>query len=103
MAKKKLWYCGNCGNPCKIYKRGKKHRVLVCPKCEVIASNPLPIGLLASAIAPSLFKGALSVGKKILKKGEGEEKAPVSPQPFKPSLSPKNYLYNIYKLEKALK
>ncbi len=26
--------------PCEIYKKGKGHRVLVCPECGIIARNP---------------------------------------------------------------
>lgn len=44
MAKKKpSFHCQACGNPCTIYKKGKGHRVLVCPKCGVLATNPTAI------------------------------------------------------------
>lgn len=50
MRKKKLakntFYCEKDGLPCTIYKKGKNHRVLVCPKCGVLATN----GLLKSAL-----------------------------------------------------
>ena len=36
--------------PCEIYRKGKKHRVLVCPTCGVLATNPLSFkGLLGGA------------------------------------------------------
>jgi len=50
MRKKKLakntFYCEKDGFACTIYKKGKNHRVLVCPKCGVLATN----GLLKSAV-----------------------------------------------------
>lgn len=51
MAKKRTFHCAVCGSPCEIYKKGKKHRVIVCSRCGVIASNPIP---LAAAAAPIL-------------------------------------------------
>ncbi len=59
MAKKKhQFHCEKCGQPCEIYKKGKKHRVLVCPECGVIATNPLPLvaGAMLASAASSLFK-----------------------------------------------
>lgn len=55
-SKKKLFHCEKCGNACEIYKKGKKHRVLVCPQCGVLATNPLP--LMAAAALPGLIQGA---------------------------------------------
>ena len=36
---KNTFYCENCDSACLIYKKGKSHRVLVCPKCGVLATN----------------------------------------------------------------
>jgi hypothetical protein len=60
MAKKKhTFHCGDCGSPCSIYKKGKGHRILVCPKCGVIATNPLPLlALAASTLAPMAIDAA---------------------------------------------
>lgn len=44
MAKKKRhFHCQKCGSACEIYKQGKKHRVLVCPLCGVLATNPISL------------------------------------------------------------
>lgn len=37
--KKHVFYCEKCDNPCLIYKKGKQHRVLVCPMCGILATN----------------------------------------------------------------
>ncbi len=39
MVKKHPFMCENCGSECMIYKKGKSHRVFVCPKCGVLATN----------------------------------------------------------------
>jgi hypothetical protein len=54
MAKKKHFHCQKCNSPCEIYKKGKKHRVLVCPQCGVLATNPISFKGLASAAASSI-------------------------------------------------
>lgn len=63
MAKKRVIHCGKCESPVTIYKKGKKHRVFVCPSCGIIATNPAPIGLIARAARalPGPAKRALSV------------------------------------------
>ena len=45
MAKRKthVFHCSHCDNACMIYKKGKAHRVLVCPKCGVLATNPFSL------------------------------------------------------------
>jgi len=58
--KKHQFHCEKCQSPCEIYKKGKKHRVLVCPKCGVIATNPLPLALIA-ALAPTIIEGVSSL------------------------------------------
>jgi hypothetical protein len=53
MAKKKhQFHCQQCGSACEIYKKGKGHRVMVCPHHGVIATNP--------TLAGSLLKGVVS-------------------------------------------
>lgn len=42
--KKRQFHCEKCGSPCEIYKKGKNHRVLVCPQCGVLATNPFSFG-----------------------------------------------------------
>lgn len=75
MAKRKrIFHCERCGNPCTIYKKGKAHRVLVCPQHGVIATNPLPL-----AVAAVAGKAALKVGKKVLGHGEKKEAASATP------------------------
>lgn len=56
MKKKRVFHCSRCGSPCEIYRKGKAHRVLVCPRCGILASNPLPLALLAAA-APAVIEG----------------------------------------------
>jgi len=36
---KHSFYCEKCNSPCLIYRKGKNHRVLVCPQCGVLATN----------------------------------------------------------------
>jgi len=51
MKAKHQFHCQICASPCDIYKKGKAHRVLVCPSCGVLATNP--------GIFKKLAKGAL--------------------------------------------
>ena len=37
--KKHIFHCQICHSPCMIYKKGRGHRVLVCPEHGVIATN----------------------------------------------------------------
>ena len=41
MKRRRQFHCERCGSPCEIYKKGKAHRVLVCPHCGVLATNPI--------------------------------------------------------------
>ena len=54
MATKKQFHCQKCNSACTIYKKGKKHRVLVCPQCGVLATNPLSFKGALSAAASSI-------------------------------------------------
>lgn len=67
MAKKHQFHCSACGSEADIYKKGKNHRVLVCQKCGVLASNPIPL-LLAGAVSTAIkyAPSAISAGKKVL-------------------------------------
>lgn len=38
--KKHQFHCAKCNSALEIYKKGKKHRVLVCPICGILATNP---------------------------------------------------------------
>lgn len=40
MTKKHPFHCQKCNSECKIYHKGKKHRVFVCPICGILATNP---------------------------------------------------------------
>jgi len=72
MVKKRQFHCQTCGNPCETYRKGRKHKVLICPHCGVIATNPLPLALLAAA--PSIIEGVSGIfGKKKKKAGKEEE------------------------------
>lgn len=61
MAKKHQFHCQKCSAECVIYKKGKGHRVLVCPNCGVIATNPLNLrGLLSAGVSSIPFVGGLA-------------------------------------------
>jgi len=53
-SKKRQFHCEKCGLPCEIYKKGKKHRVLVCPRCGVLATNPTALGKIAKGALRSV-------------------------------------------------
>ena len=36
---KNTFFCDRCDSPCMIYRKGSSHRVLICPKCGVLATN----------------------------------------------------------------
>ena len=46
MKKKHNFHCQHCSAECSIYKKSKNHRVLVCPNCGVLATNPTVAGNL---------------------------------------------------------
>jgi len=50
MAKKRQIYC-KCGSPADWYKKGHKHRVLICNSCGLIANNPIPFLAIAGSMA----------------------------------------------------
>lgn len=52
--RKHQFHCQRCGLPCEIYRKGKGHRVLICPSCGVLATNPFSFG--------KSLKGALRGG-----------------------------------------
>lgn len=52
--KKHQFHCNHCGSPCEIYKKGKGHRVLVCPYCGVLATNPTFAGKLLRGAVRSI-------------------------------------------------
>lgn len=73
--KKHQFHCQSCGSPCEIYKKGKGHRVLICPNCGVLATNPLPLMAVAAAA-----KG-LSLAKTLIGKKKTAEKKETSDKP----------------------
>jgi len=79
MTKKRQFHCQQCGHACDIYKKGKNHRVLVCPSCGVLATNPtvgdyaraiFPIPVSAYEASKSLLQGGVK-GLKEHAKGSG--------------------------------
>lgn len=63
MARKKAnFHCDKCHSACTIYKKGRKHRVLVCPHCGVLATNPFSLSGLATGAATGAGTGALFGG-----------------------------------------
>ena len=53
---KKPLICYSCGSIIEIYKKGKKHRVFVCPNCGIIADNPGLLTMIKQA-KPFFKKG----------------------------------------------
>ena len=51
---KHQFHCQYCGDPCEIYKKGKKHRVLVCPQCGVLATNPFSVRKALKGVAKTV-------------------------------------------------
>lgn len=49
------FYCDNCDSPCLIYRKGTKHRVLVCPNCGVLATNGKAVKTIAKRGAKALL------------------------------------------------
>lgn len=93
--KKHSFHCQKCGSECTIYKKGKAHRVLVCPECGVIATNPSVVGKIIKGVAKSVpFLGtAVSVGEELLKK---DSKAQSFPPPHRHRAA-----HTMYYIEKA--
>lgn len=55
---KHVFHCAKDNEPCTIYKKGKGHRVLVCPQCGVIATNPFSFSRLLKGGAGGAAMGA---------------------------------------------
>ena len=76
MTKRHNFHCQFCGMECTIYKHGKKHRVIVCPVCGVLATNPSALGFLRGSqkLNPAYYMGkipAVRKGKEVLSKYAG--------------------------------
>lgn len=65
MRKKKVLHCV-CGMPTQTYKKGKGHRIILCPSCGVIATNPIPLALAAASLAAPVAKKLAVAGLKRL-------------------------------------
>ncbi len=82
--KKHQFHCSKCDAACEIYKKGKSHRILVCPNCGILATNPLPLlaaGGMALARSGILKKGIKSASSLIgLGGGKDEKITPPSRQ-----------------------
>lgn len=59
---KRQFHCEKCNSPCTIYKKGKKHRVLVCPRCGVLATNPFSAGGALGGAATGATIGSVVPG-----------------------------------------
>lgn len=53
--KKHAFHCQHCNNELEIFKKGKKHRVLVCPQCGIIATNPTVVGKVLKRVGRSVL------------------------------------------------
>jgi hypothetical protein len=68
MARRKhQFHCAKCHSACTIYKKGRSHRVLVCPHCGVLATNPFSAmgGLEGAATGAALGSIVPGVGTAI--------------------------------------
>lgn len=63
---KHTFYCENCQSPCIIYKKGRNHRVLVCPNCGVLATNGM-FSSVAGLVGQTAKSKVKNVGKPSLK------------------------------------
>lgn len=61
-ARKHQFHCEKCASPCEIYKKGKNHRVLVCPSCGVLATNPFSLGRAISGATTGAAVGSAVPG-----------------------------------------
>lgn len=52
--KRKKFHCMNCNAELEIYKKGKGHRLLVCPNCGIVANNPGLLKKVARGFAKSV-------------------------------------------------
>lgn len=76
MAKKHPFHCQKCNNVIEIFKKGKKHRIMVCPLCGVIATNPFSLagagsGALLGAELGSIVPGIGNVAGAVIGGGIG--------------------------------
>lgn len=59
---KHQFHCEKCNSGCTIYRKGKKHRVLVCPRCGVLATNPFSAGGALTGAATGATLGSVVPG-----------------------------------------
>jgi len=104
--RKHQFHCQFCGLPCDIYKRGKSHRVLVCPKCGVLATNPGTLGkvlkrtgkaVLGEIPGASLVMEGLGLAKDLTSKDSKNT------PPARPTHDRAFYSYKEHQLTEALK
>jgi len=116
MKKKRQFHCEKCGSACDIYKKGKAHRVLVCPQCGVLATNPISrrkvggaltgaaTGATLGSVVPIIGTGIGAAGGAIIgaiASGD-EDQSTTSPQSARICKSPRRSLTPFY-IERALK
>lgn len=90
------FYCEKCRSQCMIYRKGKHHRVLVCPHCGVLATNGILSTLAKGALKAIPGVGtAISLGETaydVYKEFKGDSKPLTSPAPSIPhSIHRSNY------------
>lgn len=56
---KHVFHCAKCQNSCQILRKGRGHRVLLCPNCGILATNPLP---LAALLVPAAKIAGTTIG-----------------------------------------
>ena len=104
--KRKNFHCQNCGNECTIYKKGKAHRVLVCPECGVIATNPSVLGKVAKKTGKGLLRSIPIVGdigaEFLTKDANTPQKKTLSSPTIGTSKSPYSGKYSLDKIKLAM-
>lgn len=122
MRKRRQFHCQKCGVPCEIYHKGRKHRILICPLCGVLATNPFSgskaasgstFGALLGSVVPGVgtaiggaaggllggLSGYLDKGQKSVSTIPASAGVPLSRQ--RPKLSPFEKAFLIEKLERG--
>lgn len=105
---KHTFYCEMCKSPCTLYKKGKGHRVLICPRCGVLATNGLgtiiggAIGSIVPGAGTVIGAGVGTAVEGLLKKKPKEAGKPTQATPTAPQDNKAKYAYKEFLLREAL-
>ena len=84
-----------------IYKKGKKHRVLVCPQCGVLATNPTIAGKILKA-GVSAIPVVGGVASSIIGDIQAGKEAKPKTATARPTHGREYYAYKSHMLDEAL-